>query len=185
MRPRQWGSMKRSLELFKLCLDVVQAVGTIVALGAGLWWFLAQRSTHPNLKLEQTVTQRHLANDDNRIQVFVDVRVTNIGKVKIDLSPGTLSIYQVYPSLADKKALKDYALDNVVLEPGESDQPKVWSFFVYDNVKTIDISSSYPVPGTDKYWKLESVVNLGSETLPGPVKSSTGEVKTSEAVELH
>jgi len=173
MRFSRLAALKRLPEISKPWLEMAQGLGTIFALCAALWWFYAQRFTHLNLKLEQTVTQRHMPGKDHRVLVFVDVRATNIGKIRIPMESGTLAIYQVNPYQHD--VLKQITLDPITLEPGESDQPGLKSFYVDDHIKTLEINSFYRVPGTNKYWMLETVADLGPEKLPYPITNSTSE----------
>src|SRR5436309_3142582 len=77
--------------------DIEQSIFTVAAIIAGLIWFFMQRSDKPQIKLEHSVSQRVLAGEDGTLLIAVDIRVTNIGKVKVTLDKGVLRIYQVNP----------------------------------------------------------------------------------------
>jgi hypothetical protein len=167
----------RSLfEIVKLWVDTTQGIATILAIIAGGYWFFLQRGTKPQIKLEQTVTQRAVAGEPHETLIAVDVRVTNTGKVKVDLDPGDLVFMQVNPELTDPNAppLDSFKLKSVSLEPGESDQALFQDDIVSDNIKTIQVYSGYKVP-TEKilfwslkdkhlYWNLLSFVDIGVDT---------------------
>jgi hypothetical protein len=105
-----------------------------------------QRSTKPQVKLDQTVTQRPVAGDDDEILITVDVRATNIGKVKVDLQPGQFDLLRLNPPQGGP--LISYALRALSLEPGESDQALFKTVIVRSSVKTVQVHSDYKVPGT-------------------------------------
>jgi hypothetical protein len=167
------GNDHRSLiEIVKVWIDTTQGIATILAIIAGGYWFFLQRGTKPQIKLEQTVTQRAVAGEPHETLIVVDVRVTNTGKVKVDLDPGELELMQVNPIPTDPKAalLDSFELKRVTLEPGESDQALFRDDIVPDSIKTIQVHSDYKVP-TDKilfwnlkdknmYWNLLSFVDI-------------------------
>jgi len=173
---------KTPLEITKLIFEIVQATATILAIVAGGYWFLLQRSTVPQIKLDQTITQRSAANEPHTILVAVEVHATNVGKVRVDLEPGQLDVMQINPRTDSPLILKSYALNKLTLEPGESDQAIFQVIPVYDTVKTIQVHSCYEVPqrsaprvtcaeaikigqpdDVHKYWNLLSVADLGSD----------------------
>jgi len=154
-------SFVRWPKLLKPWFELLQSLGTIAALIAGLWWFLVQRSTYQNLKLEQTITQRPIPGAGLKM-VTIDVRVTNIGKVGINLKESEMDVYQLIPKAT--KELSKFKLDAVYLQPGESDQVAFESPVYPDVIKSIQVNSYYEVPDTGKYWELKSAADLGSAT---------------------
>ena len=145
-------------------VETIQGIATIVAICAGAYWFFMQRSTNPQVKLDQTVTQRLAVAQSNQTLITVDVRATNIGKVKVDLGPGQLELFQINPSPAPPTALISYTLKALTLVPGESDQAIFAAIKVQNTVKTVQVHSYYPVPHeSKKYWNLLSAVDIGTD----------------------
>jgi len=99
--------------------DVLQTLSTIIAIVAGGIWFYMERSTKPQIRIEQAATQRHVSGIKDTWLVAIDVRVTNIGKVKVELSGGKMVLSQINP--LPGIGLIETALRDLVLEPGESD----------------------------------------------------------------
>lgn len=154
---------KTTIEKFKVWIDTLQGIATILAILAGGYWFFLQESLKPQVKLDQTVTQRSLAGESDQTYITVDVRTTNIGKVKVDLKPGELDLREVNPTPQGSGSLGSYPLKALILEPGESDQAIFQALIVPNSVKTIQVHSDYAVPGkTKEYWNLLSVVDLGT-----------------------
>ena len=150
-------------ERAKPWLDLLQGVGTVLALTGGAYWFYLQRNTEPQIKLDQIVTQRPLAGADDRTLITVEVRATNVGKVKVSLQPGSMEIRQLNPT-GQQAPLKVLPLGQLTLEPGEADQSLFKTFVLYNNVKTIQVHSQYRVPkDMEMYWNLYSPVDLGTE----------------------
>jgi hypothetical protein len=143
-------------------------VATILAILAGGYWFLQQRLNKPNIKLEQTVTQRPVANDPKSILITLDVSATNIGKVEVKLEPSKAEIRELNPPGEDISMSVD--LKPMRLEPGESDQAVFKTLIVPSTVRTIQVHSQYAVPHTKNYWSLLSAKDLG-----------VGEAKTDSA----
>jgi hypothetical protein len=181
------GNEHRSLlERAKVWVETIQGVVTIIALIAGGYWFYMQRSTKPQLKLEQTFTQRAVDGKPGLTFISVDVRVTNMGKVKVELDPGEVSVYQINPPSTDSgKPLAKFKLLKETLEPGESDQAGLAPLFVYDNIKTILVHSDYKVPNgrflfwnlpeKNLYWNQRSYVDIGADTLKKESANSSSE----------
>lgn len=155
-------------------LDLLQGLGTILALTGGAYWFYLQRNTEPQIKLDQIVTQRPLAGTDDRTLITVEVRATNIGKVKVALQPGSMDIRQLNPTGTDAP-LKVLSLVPLTLEPGETDQSLFKTFVLYNDVKTVQVHSQYRVPrDREMYWNLYSPVDLGTEaTVKNAVSTTT------------
>jgi hypothetical protein len=151
----------------KLALDIIQALFTIVAIAAGGWWFLKQESVKPQVKLEQTITQRPLGNEASEVLLTVEVRATNMGKTKVELSNGQMEVSQINPIPGGSLATSP--LQPLTLEPGESDQALFKSVLIYKSTLTIEVHSEYSVPGTKNVWNLLSAVDIG-ET---PTKKET------------
>jgi len=176
----------RSLvDVVKVWVETIQGIATILAIIAGGYWFFLQRGTKPQIKLEQTVTQRAVAGEPHETLIVVDVRVTNTGKVKVDLDSGELQLTQVNPIPTDPKSarLESFELKRVTLEPGESDQALFRDAIIMDNIKTIQVHSDYKVPlekilfwnlkDKNLYWNLLSFVDIDANV------SRTNDEKTS------
>lgn len=160
-----------ALSTFKLWLDTFQAIATILALIAALIWFFLQRSTSPQVKLDQTVTHRAVANDPDSLLITLDVRATNIGKVKVDLQPGELDIDEVNPTPGHR--LISYTLKKMTLEPGESDQSAFYDIEIPKGITTIQVHSQYLVPGKkDVYWNLLSFADTNDNSTQTATASS-------------
>lgn len=154
-------------------LDFFQAIATLIALIAGAYWFHLQRNTVPQIKLEQIVTQRPLANGENETLTTVEVRTTNVGKIKVDLGGGTMDIHQLNPT-GKPAAFTTEKLDPVSLEPGETDQSLFKTFVFTNAVKTIQVHSVYKVPSSkEMYWQLYSPVDLGEKAATKDTASTT------------
>ncbi|WP_158943149.1 hypothetical protein [Granulicella sp. S190] len=164
-----------NLATLKLWIEIVQGVATILAIAAGAYWFLLQRSIKPQIKLEQTVTHRLVEGDPGLTLVTVDVRATNIGKVKVELEPGRMELRQINPkaeaastptsaSVVPEPLIK-LELKAMTLEPGESDQALFRAVQVVSEIKTIQVFSVYPVSRAgNKYWNLLSVADIAEKS---------------------
>ena len=92
--------------------------------------------------------------------VALDVRVTNIGKTHVSLHDGRVFLKQVNPVPGED--LTDAALKDVQLDPGEVDQSYFKTYEVPDYVHTIEVTSTYGVPGEKSFsWEIESVADIG------------------------
>ncbi|WP_348266771.1 hypothetical protein [Edaphobacter sp. DSM 109919] len=163
------------IDKVKIWMEIIQAVATVLAIAGGLIWFVLQRSTKPEVKIEQTVTHRSVAGHPDQSLISVDVRATNVGKVKVDLEPGVLEILQINPILEKDKqtAWPKFQLKRLTLEPGESDQALFRDFIVPATVQTIQIHSRYTVPGEPGlYWNLLSFADIGVEPSRNETASS-------------
>lgn len=156
---------------FKDLLSTMQSLITIVAILAGGYWFVAQRSLKPQVKLEQTITQRALDGEAGWLLVAVDVRATNVGKTKVSLTKGSIELIQVNPLPGQSMAV--FALPAMDLEPGESDQAILHTWKTPSYLKTIEVHSSYPVPSSKEFWNLRSLVDVGGEKIAAS-KAQTG-----------
>ena len=138
--------------LVKPWLELAQAGGTALALIAALWWFNAQHFIEPNLKLEQTITQRRV--DDHLILWAIDVHATNIGKVAVELGKdmGKIDVYALIPPGQEDKKLESIVLSERLLQPGESDQVALELVRLADSYKTIQVNSYYAVPQGRQFW---------------------------------
>lgn len=175
-------SSKTRVERIKPWIDLIQSLATITAILCAGYWFLLQRSTKQQVKLDQVITQRVAAGEDHTILVAIEVHATNVGKVKVELDPGRLDVTQINPRTAAPVTLETYELHRLTLEPGESDQAIFQVVPLYDTVRTIQVRSCYQVPDSNhspsqcgispvnsktddphKYWNLLSVADLGSD----------------------
>jgi hypothetical protein len=176
-------------------VDVIQGAATVAAVLLGGWWFWEQRSINKNIKLDQTVSwERPASGEANVFLVAVDVRATNIGKVKADLKPGLLEVTQVNPRTPKPTILYTDSLDDVTLEPGESAQARFVILPIYSTVKAIQVHTCYEVPASawariwmpsvdcehaehgdskgNKYWSLLSVAEIGGDAPQKETESS-------------
>ena len=172
---------KNRLDQVKTSIDIVQGIATVIALVLGGFWFLGQRPANPNIKLDQTVTWQRVEGDTkNLLHVAIDVRATNIGKVKVDLKPGLIKVFEINPEVSP---LFELPLSSLRLEPGESAQALFHVQPMYDSVKAIEIVTCYEVPGSgpesldcehreslhldpphnNLYWSLVSVAEIGTD----------------------
>ena len=139
----------------------MQGILTIIAIAAGGWWFYAQESMKPEVKIDQVVTQRRLA-DSEEILVAIDVHVSNVGKTKVELERGILELSDINPPTPGVLWSRDLPL--ITLEPGESDQAAFVTVAVPPEIKTLQIHSLYRVPHSNMYWNLLSAVDIGADT---------------------
>jgi hypothetical protein len=146
-------------ERIKLVLDILQSVLTIGAICAGAWWFFKQESIKPQIKIDQTISQRALNGESSEVLITVDVRATNIGKTKVELPVGKMEVAQINPIPGYK--IDEYPLRTLLLEPGESDQALFQAIRLDKSTLTIQVRSEYPVPGSNNAWSLLSAVDIG------------------------
>jgi hypothetical protein len=154
-------------------VEVCQGVFTIGAIVAAGIWFIEQQSLKPQIKLEQTISQRAEAGKPGFWLVAVDVRATNLGKVKVALHGGRVWLKQINPVPGED--LIDVPLKDLELDPGEGDQAIFKTFELPDYVHTLQVTSNYGVPN-DKayYWQLESASEIGDAK---PDKTTTSSPK--------
>ncbi len=158
------------VERVKLWIECIQGVVTILALLAGGVWFLLQRANKPQVKLDQTVTQRPVAGQPEMTLITLDVRATNVGKIKVDLEPGTVELMELNPEQDVPQNVPQsvpkiaFPLQRMTLEPGESDQAIFQTVNLPNSIHTIQVHSEYAVPGTKKYWNLLSSVDIGGSS---------------------
>ena len=148
-------------ERIKIVVDILQGLLTISAILAAGWWFLKQESVKPQVKIEQTVTQRVLGNDPSENLITVDVRATNMGKTKVQLSEGEMEVSQINP--IPGYSIVKYPLRALVLEPGESDQALFRAIRLNKSTLTVQIHSKYVVPHSTNIWNLLSAVDIGDK----------------------
>jgi hypothetical protein len=148
----------------------LQSVFTIIAIIAGGWWFLQQGLAKPRIRLEHTVTCRPLSGEPDVWLLTVDVRVSNTGSVDVHLSKGTLLIGQINP--VPGKDLKTETLKELWLEPGESDQAAFRTFEIPKSIKTIQVNSTYSVPGADLEWDFSSAGDLQEDGMRAAATAS-------------
>lgn len=186
----------RVYEKFELkpWLDAIQAILTIGAILAGGIWFFLQRFDRPMVKVEHRITQRPLVGTPHHWLVVIEVRVTNVGKVAVQLDKGQMELVQINPPIPPGAVptLKKEELKSLLLEPGESDQALFKTYDLPDVLRTVQIHSLYRVPPTfykrnwqllprsqpDLYWNLLSVFDVGSP--PTSVQTVSNEPLSSE-----
>jgi hypothetical protein len=171
----------------KAWLDVLQAVVTVLAILAGGAWFLMQRFDKPMLKLQHVVTVRPMDGTSHHWLAVVEVRATNVGKVRIKLPRGTgkVELMRLNPPFPDNVAPEPFYSDwtdkDLILEPGETDQAFIETEDIPDSYKTVQVYSQYQVPSFFKpawhlfpttqtktnqnlYWTLTSTFDLATNT---------------------
>jgi hypothetical protein len=159
------------VEMLKSWLSVLQSIATIAAIICGGIWFYMQRSTKPQVKLDQTITQRTLTGSNDTL-ITIDVRATNIGKTKVTLNYGQFDLDQLNPTGVGRLWGSPLA-DNLNLEPGESDQALFKTLILDSSIKTVQAHSDYPVPGTNKFWNLLTAVDVGPNVTATKVADSS------------
>jgi len=138
------------LDRIKPWLDATQTVLTIVGIFAAAIWFFQQRSEKPMVKVEHLCSQRALDGVSGTALVAVEVRVTNVGKVRVPLDAGDVEITQINPQPgADLLEAKLKTLD---LEPGEVDQAYFRVYRIPYAVKTIQVHTLLEVPDSGRIW---------------------------------
>lgn len=171
---------KPSLAFAKDFLAALQSFVTIVAFVAAAWWFITQRQTQPKLKVEHVISQRDDVRDPTRRLIGLEIRTTNIGNTYLDLNNGTIVVTDVNPGEPNKKAADgppDERLlfktkpEPIGLEPGEFDQALLIRFTVPANVRTLRVTTVFPLPGGKQMWSYTSLVDIGENA---PVKSAAG-----------
>jgi hypothetical protein len=156
--PKSDGQTSR-IDRFKTWVETIQGIATIIAIVAGGYWFFLQRSDKPEVKLDQVITQRGLEGESDQILITLDVRATNTGKTRVDLSDGELDLTQLNPTPG--VSLHSYPLKVMTLEPGESDQALFRAVILPNAIRTIQLHTFYRVPGqTNEYWNLLSVADI-------------------------
>lgn len=149
-------------------LEIIQSIFTILAIVAGGWWFIEQRSEKPQVKVEHFLSQRPLAGAEHKWLMCVDVRATNVGKTKVRLEDGETKLTQINP--IPGVDLKDEQLKGLILEPGESDQALFKTYVIPDRIRTIEVHSNYTVPTSmlfglwphqKLYWNFRSLIDIG------------------------
>lgn len=93
--PLWWTYVKDSL-------DIVQKIGTIVALIAAAWWFYVQEETAGRLNVSLGVDDRQLS--DQWALVTVTLEMENVGKRNIETSEALVRVQKVLPLESDAAA---------------------------------------------------------------------------------
>jgi hypothetical protein len=150
-----------SLERAKDWLAIVQSAMTIGALGLGAVWFVLQRQDIPRLKIDNQITHRKVASDEYLL--IVDLNLSNVGNVRIDLPCERIWVYQVLPKV-DANLLVDPGKSCSGkyhwLEPGEADQVHE-EYTIYGNVQTVEIESfAYRDVENGIGWGQKSIYDL-------------------------
>jgi hypothetical protein len=156
-------------------LEIVQSILAIAAILAGLCWFFMQGIVKPNVKMEQVVSQRHLAKTPSTSLIWVEVRATNLGKVPVHLHNGSLIMTLDDPEQKGLQTIGDpVPLQELTLSPGESDQAVVHAYELPLGYNVVSIQSQYQVPPTilgfevpfrsSKWiWRVENPVFVGAD----------------------
>jgi hypothetical protein len=80
------------LPLYKDTLAALQSALTILAFVAAVWWFAMQGYTQPTVQVDHKVQQRPMLNSGNTSLIWIEIRVTNSGKVPVDLETGCVQL---------------------------------------------------------------------------------------------
>ena len=105
-------------ERIKPWLDVFQVTLTILAFLSAGWWFYRQGTTHPRLKLEHHITHRKVS--PTRQFLVIDVVLSNVGNVPLDLKCGKIKVYEILPERKILVNSDDTCNEKErMLEPGE------------------------------------------------------------------
>ena len=80
------------LPLWKDTLAAIQSVLTILAFFAAVWWFTMQGYTQPTVQVEHKIQQKLILGPANTSLVWIEIKVTNSGKVPVDLETGCVQM---------------------------------------------------------------------------------------------
>ncbi len=147
-------------------LDIIQSVVTIVAFLIGGFWtykiYKQKRQKYPRAEIEQQVQSRVLP--DQRILLFVDIKLTNIGEVLITPKSLFSQVEKILPldqqdgdfytldrakgetelpwqwAKGGERMEKKYEGRNVEIEPGESESFH-FEFIIAEPIETVKIYS--------------------------------------------
>jgi len=128
---------------WKATLDFIQTSLTICAIIAAAIWFFIQGTDKPLIHLEQHAFVSPLAGTQDRLQLWVIVTATNLGKTSVTLQSGTFTLWQENPEPQEDAEIDDCGtpsgcpLQNLVLAPGETDQGIVYKTDLRDTYKTV------------------------------------------------
>lgn len=153
---------KSILDHVKTAAELVQALFTIGAFIAAAWWFHAQNFTKQEIRIDQHVSQRPFQGTPDIALLVVDIRVTNVGKVPVNLDRGVLRVSSLNPE--PSVSLKPINLYDMTLEPGESDYALFQTIKVPTSVKTLELHASYPVPNGSLSWNSYNVSDINAAT---------------------
>lgn len=150
-------------------LAALQSMVTIGAILAAGWWFLANRQNRPRVRIEHSVSQRPDRGEPGNVFIGVEVKVTNIGNVHVDLEGGEIEIAEVNP--AGKTLEKDPPI-RVSLEPGESDQILFRKLLIPSSISTLELRTRLTAP--DNYeWVYRSLFDVDEKAPSAKSSSST------------
>jgi hypothetical protein len=153
--------------------DVASTVQSIFAVGAIIaasWWFFTNRQDQPRVRIEHILSQRPDTGEPGSIFLGVEVKVTNIGNVRVDLEKGAIELAEVNPL---GKPLKTAQPEGVSLEPGESDQVYFAKLLLESSVRTVELQTSLEA-GQGWRWNHRSLFDIGANTPSYGSSSSTG-----------
>lgn len=143
------------LQTTKFVLDILQPLVTIIALAAGLWWFIIRRAAVKKLNIAHSVDFVRLSQD---VYVGVTVTLTNIGNRKIkNISPAGdnsgVVIEELAPYLGTNRSYQEdspeyelgflggrYFPEIIELEPGE-EQHVLFDFLIPKSTKALKVYS--------------------------------------------
>lgn len=151
------------MDKIKDWLAILQSVATIVAILAAGWWFFMQRQNQPRLRLEHRIAHRRLSPD--RQLLIVDIMLSNVGNVKLDLNCGKIRVFTILPQRAVLVNAEDQCnAGERLLEPGEGDQVHE-EYELEGNVATVRVYSFFQNPKYKKAgWDLTSFYDLKVES---------------------
>jgi hypothetical protein len=138
-------------------LSAIQSLATIAALLAGAWWFYRQNQDAPRLKIEHIIATHQEASGTRQILVSVEVKASNTGNTPVSVPKGTIRLVSISPAT---EILDDSNMEDVDLQPGESDQIYFHVYRIAKQIGTIQVETHVPEPKGDGDWETNSVFDV-------------------------
>jgi len=159
------------LAFVKDVASALQSLFTIGALIAAGWWFYTNRQNKPRIKIEHIVSQRPDLGEAGNTFMGIEVKVTNIGNVGVDLSQGEIEVAECNPEAV---SLEKDQPTIVALEPGESDQLLFRKILIESKIKTLEVRTKLNAP-EGFHWVYRSLIDVDqSPSGHGSSTSSSG-----------
>jgi hypothetical protein len=149
-------------ETTKGWLEIAQITLTIIAFLAAGWWFYRQGQNRPRLKVEHHISHHRLSKD--RQLLVVDVVLTNVGNIPLDLKCGKIRLYELIPERKVLVNSEDACNEGErILEPGEEDHVSEEFDSVGGDVAAVRVYSYFENPAARGIgWDLVTIYDLGS-----------------------
>lgn len=143
-------------------LEIVQITLTIIAFLSAGWWFYRQGQNRPRLKVEHHISHHRLSKDKQLL--VVDVTLSNVGNVPLDLKCGKIRVYELIP---DKRVIvngEDTCNEEErMLEPGEDDHVSEEFDSLDGDASTVRVYSYFENPTAKGVgWDLVTIYDLES-----------------------